>query len=167
MYKPEGPYTYRSGKRKGQCLELLMFTDYDFLNWQYNYIAKNSDPKREKNRLEKHLKWLLDRGEDRVPQMVCPQCGEKKVEKFAVRRSNGLISIGPGYTICDSETCKEKLNAQSFSKPLYYFKPQFANILRVSRFKGDRKRVAQLYKHHIFKLEARLTRQRAFEFFAK
>lgn len=165
-YEPTKPYVIKGGKRKGKALELLMFNDYGFLRWHLAKIKKMKSGTG-KNEYEKHLEWLLKRGEDRKPKMICPICGEKRVQYFSIRRSRGGydFSISPSYTCCEKEECRSKLRAKALGGPVQLVRPKFSNILRYAKLKRDRKRIADLYKEIFMLPTTRLTRKRAFQFF--
>ena len=164
-YEPSEPYVIKSGKREGKVLELLMFNDYSFLRWHLGKIRREYSGGKKKQ-YHKHLEWLMAKGENREPKMECPICGQKEVKYFSVRFSRGTnrFSISPRYTCCENSGCQEMLRAKAFGDNLQFFKPKFSNITRITKFKVDQKRIADLYRQ-IFNLEGRLTREKAFQFF--
>lgn len=163
-YDPNGPYVIKSGKRKNKALEVLMFNDYGFLRWHYSELERKYSSNRGRNNYHRHLIWVLRRGENRQPKMDCPICGENRLEYFSVRYSRGtdLFSVGPQHTSCES--CKGKIANRSSGGDLRLYQPKFSNIVKITSKKGDQKRIADLYRS-IFKLEGRLTKQKAFNFF--
>lgn len=162
-YTPKEPYVFKSGKRKGKVVELLMFTDYGFLSWLHNKIS-NKRKGVKKNQLEKHLEWILKQGETRKPKMDCPICGQNKIKLFSVIRGYNDFSMSAGYSCC--ENCKQKLKGYAAGKMIHLFEPKFSNIKNIAITKGDQKRISQTYRT-IYKLPTRLTRKRAFEFFSE
>lgn len=165
-YEPSEPYVIQSGKREGKVLELLMFNDYSFLRWHLGKIRQKHSGGA-KNRYHRHLEWLMDKGESREPKMKCPICGQRAVKYFSVRFSRGTrrFSISPRYTCCKDSDCQDMLRAGAFGDNLQYFRPLFSNITRITKFKVEQKRIADLYKE-IFNLSTkRLTRKAAFKFF--
>ncbi len=170
VYEPNKPYIFQSGKREGKALEVLMFNEPGFIPWQLNLIRKRKNGSN-KNALEKHLEWLIAKGETREPQMICPQCNKERVEYFSVRYSyDGRdFSISPAYTCCDSARCTEKLKAMAGGRGPHFFRIRWSSITRVTTRKSDQKRVADVFRH-IFNLPygkgSRLTAEKAFEFFS-
>ncbi len=161
MNSEKGWYEFKSGKRKGKVLELLMFEDYNFLHWFYHNKIKGG---KEKNRLERHLEWLLSRGEDRQPKMLCPQCNEEPVKYFSVLHSFNDFSIGTFYTCCEKKECKERLRGMAAGKSITLYQFKFSILRRFN--KTDAKRVAELYKR-VFQLPKPLRREVAYKFFSE
>ena len=143
-----------------------MFNDYGFLRWHYSELEKKYSSNEGRNNYHRHLIWLLRRGENRQPKMDCPICGENKVEYFSVRYSRGtdLFSVGPQHTCCESKDCKRRIESNSFGGNLHFYEPRFSNVIKITSKKGDRKRITDLYRS-IYKLEGRLTKEKAFKFF--
>lgn len=160
-YKPTGPYVFQSGKRRGRTLELLMFEDYQFLNWFYNQKIKSCNGN--KNCLEKHLSWLLEKGEDRQPKMICPHCKKRSIAYFSVlfSSSGDDFSVDPYYTCC--EDCTDELIAMAGGKMPSLLPIKFSSLLFFRR-KGDRKRVAKMYRT-LFQTPSKMGRNKAFHFF--
>ncbi len=164
LYIPTDPYVFKSGKREGKCLELLMFEDYQFLHWLYNTNIKGKGVS--KNQLELHLEWLLMRGENRQTAMKCPQCNANHyVSFFSVRYSYNDFSIGPQFTSCSNKSCVESLKALSLEKTPAILPIKFSSILTF-KLKIDRKRVTNLFRH-CFGLPRPLKKDVAFRFFTK
>ena len=165
-YDPKEPYVIQSGKRKGKALEVLMFNDYSFLRWHFSKIEKRYSSDKGRNDYHRHLIWLLKRGENRQPKMTCPVCGEDKVSHFSVRFSRGTrrFSIGSRYTCCKSTSCQKMIRAGTFGDNVYFYEPKFSNVVKITKMKGEQKRITDLYRQ-IFNLEGRLTREKAFQFF--
>ncbi len=158
-YKPNGPYTFQSGKRKGRTLELLMFEDYQFLSWFYSQKVKSDNGN--KNGLEKHLEWLLKRGEDRTPKMICPHCKKRSIAYFSVLLSGNDFSINPYYTCC--EDCTDELVSMAAGKTPSLLPIKFSSLL-FFRKKGDRRRVAKMFRI-LFQTPNKMGRNKAFHFF--
>lgn len=165
-YQPSGPYVIQSGKRRGRALEMLMFEDYAFLRWFLNYKLDGNAKTQNKNILHRHLEWLMERGEDRQPVLICPQCGKRPVKYFSVVYScDGDISIGPEYTCCDEARCQETLTEMALEKPCRLLPIKFSSLLQFPH-KTDQRRLARLFRS-VFGLSGRLTKNQAFRFFAK
>lgn len=161
-YKPTGPYAFQSGKRVGQALELLMFTDYHWLKWMLDKLEEESKAK--KNRLHLHLEWLLRQGETIQPKMTCPQCGERPVVFFSVAYSllGSDFAVGTEHTYC--EECRKSVDT-SF-KPIDLFSFHFSTLgLKEFRYGYSRDQIVGLFKK-VYGLPKPLTRERAFEFFS-
>lgn len=169
-YEPSEPYEFKSGKRKGEVLELMMFNgNYSFLDWMLKKREEECEDQNNKDRLHRHLEWLLSKGENREPQMICPQCGEEKVKFFSTRWSNfkSDFSIGARNTCCSKRRCKEKLTEGFSQIELKPFK--FSVMKKEEGFhrKVDQRRVGDLFRK-VFNLSTRpdpLTREMAFDFF--
>lgn len=161
-YQPAGPYVIiRSKKRKGKAFELLMFEDYGFLVGLYEQMeqAKSTKP----NLAHQHLRWLMARGEDRQPKMLCPHCQERPVAYFSLLSSREGISVGVPYTCCENPDCRGKVEAQGAWHHLPFHRFQFS-VQSLLESKFDRRQLAEFYRI-IFQLPRRLTRQEAFKFF--
>ena len=157
FYKPTAPYYFKSGKRKGESVEKLMFSNYDLLVW----IKKKMDKENTQNYngLHKHLEWLLARGEKLKTERLCPYCNRNHVKFFLVIQDESGISIATTHTCCDNLTCKKKLMANHGAS---LFPIRFSSIL-LFRNKTDRKQVIKLIKKTCGL--GNLTPQKAFNFF--
>ncbi|MEA2092892.1 MAG: hypothetical protein U9P61_02915 [Patescibacteria group bacterium] len=139
-----------------------MFEDYQFLNWFY-YKKINSNGG-EKNRLEKHLCWLLEKGENRQTKMICPYCKKRYIAYFSVLFSSGNdFSVDPCYTCC--EDCTDELVATAVGKgKVSSLLPiKFSSLLLFWK-KVDQKRIARIYRT-FFQLPKKLGKKQAFNFF--
>ena len=163
MYNPSSPYVFKGGKRKGVVLESLMFKDYGFLLYLLAKIRKEKKSEG-KNELERHLEWVLARGEDRKPKALCPQCGKKRVEYFSVAYSHFDFSVGPHYTCCDSPDCAEKVKGMAMKRVA--LDPFRFSVMKNFRSKTDQKRIGNLFKW-AFGLEGQLRREKLFSFFSE
>ena len=161
-YSPSAPYVFKTGKHKGQTLEVLMFKDYAFLVWLLRKLDKdNKHKKTKKNMLHLHLEWLLKRGEDRIAKMLCPQCSEEPVVYFSVIRTGSDCLISHIYTSCEKEECIEKLYSMSLGNVVYLYPFRFSVMMEFSS--RNREQVTKLFKT-VFDI-SRLTPQIAFDFF--
>lgn len=161
IYRPDKPYIFQSGKRKGKCAEILMFREYPFLVWQ---LWKMNEEHRggEKNKLHRHLEWLLAKGETRQTKMFCSFCKEKLVEFFSVyttTEGTGLYwQLGPAI-------CGNCIGALKRNRPENVPSIWPITFRYFSDYKG---RIARskiiTYLKTIFDLP-RLTAQTAFDFF--
>ena len=165
-YDPDKPYTIKSGKREGKSLGVLMFNEYSFLRWHFGEMEKRYTTGTGRNDYHRHLIWILKRGEDRKPKMECPVCGQRKVKYFSVRFSRGInrFSVSSQYTCCQSNECKKMLRAGAFSDNIHFYQPKFSNVTKLTNLKGEQKKITDLYRK-IFKLEGRMTKNKAFNFF--
>ena len=161
-YCPAGPYVIRSGERVGEKLELLMFSDYSFLCWLIRFIRLKEKHLKKRNSLHLHLEWLMERGENRRPVMLCPYCHKRPVRYFAVLfgQTNSEISVGYPFTSCEQEGCIKKLGEPTFVLPFRFssMRPLYV------RTKRNQKKVAELFKG-VFGLPKHLTAKAAFNFF--
>jgi hypothetical protein len=161
-HQPQEPYVFQSGKHVGQCLEILMFKDYSFLNWQLGKI-RESYKGNEKNKLHEHLEWLLTQGGNRSVSMICPHCNQRPIKWISVSGNNYGYSMDLYYTCCDSEECRDQLRAWSDDRNTF-LEIKFSQILRFNH-KQDQKQFAELLRA-IFSTPKRLTREWSFEFFS-
>jgi len=152
---------FQSGKRAGKAIELLMFTDYDFLIWLLRKLDRESGST--KNTLHLHLEWLIQKGENRQTKMICPQCKKQPVKFFSVRYAGDLFSIGSSYTCCKKEECIEKVRAMAAGKWPELLPFRFS-VMGNFRLKADKRRIGILFRR-VFGLPNPLTREAAFEFF--
>jgi len=166
-YEPKEPYEFKSGRREGKVLELMMFKNYGFLNWYFNKkLGGRGVPENKKNELHRHLEWLLDKGENRRTELLCPYCGKRKVKLFSLLDSKYGFSIGPHYTCCNNMKCKGKVQSLPLGKIPMLLPFKFSQIKKF-RAKSDQKRVGDLFRK-VFGLPTRpdpLTRETAFQFF--
>jgi len=163
-YVPSGPYVIKSGKRKGKSLENLMFDDFLFLRWFLDVLNKKHQGG-QKNEMHRHLEWLMHQGTNRKPVMLCPQCGQRPVTRFSMIRYSSGISIGTIYTCCDNDHCKDEIDAMAISHTYQLYPFSFA-VLKTINVKFDCKELTDLFRK-AFGLEGRLTKEKAFAFFAK
>jgi len=157
-YSPLKPYLFQSGKRAGESLEVLIFKDYSFLRWLHREILKETPVK--KNNLQLHLEWLLERGEEVKTNLLCPICGQNKVEFFYIRRSDGDISLGTSYTSCNQ--CIDEAEAMGLNIIPERYPLKFSSLSHFRR--GERKMVSKLFQQ-VFLPPGRLTKERAFKLF--
>ncbi len=161
-YQPTFAYVIKSGKRQGKSLESIMFTDYGLLLFMKKKMSGSSCEKR--NEIDLHLDWLLQKGEDRKPRLLCPHCKQRVVKYFSVRRSPlGEMSIGTYYTCC--EQCKEELSAISWDSSLEFRKFKFSELTHFHS-KKEKQAVVELFKK-VFILSCPLSKKKLFEFFSE
>ena len=158
-YTPEGPYIIKSGKRAGQCLEIMITREYDFLRWWKRLLDSESTGDR-KNEFHRHLEWLLEQGENRQPKIFCPYCGERRVGLFAVYRNyREEKTFDFNHAYCRS--C-----FQSKCPPSTVAGEAFLFSFFGRRLDSWERSLAIKFFREVFELPKRLTRQKAFEFFA-
>jgi len=160
---PDGPYVFKTGKRKGISVELLMFNDYGLILFLLSKIRREKKEGGQKNELEKHLEWIVARGEDRETEALCPHCRENKVKYFSVAYSFNDFSAAPYYTCCDNRKCIEKLEGMTMGKASFF--PFQFSVLKRFRSKADKKRISNIFKW-AFGLEAPLRKEKLFKFFS-
>lgn len=166
-YEPINPYLIKSGKYAGKCPSYLMFKDPSWLRY-IHAIQTSRYSGGYKNGLHQRLDWLMERGENRVPQMICSHCEDTTVTCFSVRFSshNYEPSIGLYYTYCDN--CRIKFDHPAFGNVQFFpFKwsiiKYFENIYQKGS-KGVIKQIIKIYRK-VFVLPERLTAESAFVFF--
>ncbi len=162
-YIPNGPYVFKSGKRTGQALEVLMFQDYDFLQWFYGRLERELKNGGKKNVLHLHLEWLLNKGETRKSIIPCPVCKKNMVDRFFVRRSQEGISTNTSYASCKNEDCIDHIKGISMGIVPEIYILKFSS-LSLFRKKDEKRMVSEIYKK-AFLVSGKLNRQRAFDFF--
>lgn len=163
-YKPVGPYFFKSGERAGKTAEYFMFLDYPIILYM---LGKMKKPKPEvKNKLHKHLEWLVRQGENREVKKICPQCHDRKIKYFSVLGNDKYgYSFGENYTCCDNNECKQKLISMAGGKTPTLYAVKFSSILKF-QIKQDQKLVVRLLRD-LFGLPKKITADVAFEFFSK
>lgn len=166
LYVPKGPYIIQSERSpyRGRSIDELMFYDYDY------FMDRLNDLKRLKsvnklNAFHKHLLWLYERGKNRLPKMICPQCDTRHVRRFSVINLgfNNEISVDLLHTSCCHEDCIDSLLSDDMFHQILLFDFKFSNLLEF-RSNHNRKKVINLYKE-VFRLPKRITAKTAFEFF--
>lgn len=158
-YEPLRPYTIQ---KNNKTLEVLMFLDYCKLVWQYNKLEKEAEFKdfREISDYHKHLEWLIERGEDRIPKAVCPHCRSNIVKFYYYEWSKGV----PTFSIDDIFCQKCALDKIVNISRLLRFK--FSNLKQFYKY-GEYNflnNILPIYKM-AFKLPDRITKEIAFKFF--
>ena len=161
-YHPDGPYVFKSGKRVGQAVEVLMFQDYPFLKHLYRYMEGGIGNER-KNSLHIHLEWIFERGETREPLLFCPICKTEKARYFFVRRSRSGISANISYTACEGKKCIQKIMAMGMEATPERHELKFSSLSQFKR-KDEKMVVSQIFKR-AFLPAGKLSRQRSFELF--
>lgn len=147
-YVPTGPYFLRSGDRMGKSLEELMFENYSVLMVMRSKITVA------KNEMQKHLLWLLARGEDRIASQICEHCGKEKITHFAYSYSEHKY-----YKGCNSILCMGVLLSKAKRYPL-----KFSSIARFAW--GSRPYVSAFFKSVFFPGCKNPTAEQLFEFFS-
>jgi len=164
-YRPDGPYTIQSGKRKGKSLETLMFQEYGFVKFMYVLLKEKTEEGTEKNELHRHLEWLLQKGEDREAKKYCPFCKERKAKYFSVRFTGNDFALSSQYICCESHACFSKIIGLSGDKRPIIYPFKFSVLERFKR-KADEKRVIKLLKD-VFLLPEKIGKENAFKFFSE
>ena len=168
-YSPEEPYIFNTGKYKGRSAEVLMFRDYGHLIFILQKIKENWKGGK-KNRLHKHLEWLLGKGDKILSKirLTCPYCDkDHPATHYSVLRNyySNSFSIGTQYICCDSKNCKEKIRYQAFGKNPNFYSFKFSNIKRVSYYKSEEERVGRLYQAAYGLGSKRISTKKAFNLF--
>ncbi len=151
------PLVFQSGTYKEEPVISLMFKHYSHLYFLFERMRKNS--KGGKNRLHLYLEWLMPRGENRVPVMLCPQCGKRTVRFFFVRESLSGLSVHWTDTSCENNTCQEMMAGRKREQLKF-------SALRKYQ-KADQRVIAEEVFLPAFGLERPLTAEKLTEFFAK
>jgi len=92
-YRLNGSYVFASGKKKGESVEALMFSQRSYLvklkHIRDTNLTRDSRP----DRLHLHLAWILSAGEFVKPLSTCQYCPDdrehNKLGFFSVRYSGG------------------------------------------------------------------------------
>lgn len=158
IYVPAEPYVIKTGKHAGECLETMMMRQYGLLRWWQRLLDRKSEGS-QRNEFHRHLKWLLARGENRQPKMICPHCGRKPVVLFTVYHGDqGEMFFDPEHSYC--EDC-----FRSKYSPLTITEEEFRFSFFAKRLSfWERSRAVKLYKR-AFGFSGKFTRRKAFEFF--
>lgn len=167
-YIPTRPYRFRSGVRAGMYMEEMMFADPLFLIWYLDLCIRETSTSY-KNKAHKHLEWLMARGEDRKPQMMCSYCQHKEIVKYFTIRFNSQDyepSFGINYTYC--ENCVDMFTHSAFGNvQRFEFKwsiIKYLNDLYQEKVKTHIGKIMNMYKE-VFVLPDTLNDEMAFEFF--
>ncbi len=164
-HEVSGPYVFKSGKKAGQSVESLMFSDYGYLAYLKRIADKEMVSGSKPNKLHLRLAWVMRVGEFVKSPENCPYCydkkaegGYKKVEMFSVRYSYGSSSFGLRFTCCNEDECKYKLlEEKSKLLPL-----KFSSMAYFSN--AEQKRLGAFFKDLLLG-PGRLDAQKAFEMF--
>ncbi len=131
------PFVFKEGKRKGKSIERMMLEDYSFLVW---YLGRIRELKKSSSqgRLEKHLEWIISKGETRTAVVSCRFCQERPIEYFSIRYSYASdFSVSMHYTAC--KDCKHNLRENNtIILPL-----KFSSLKNLKR---EKKEVVSLFK---------------------
>src|SRR6056297_357920 len=163
-YEPLGPYVLGSGKKAGQAVELIIFHDYRWLKSLYNKQKRKKVPEERKNRLHLHLDWLMNKADKAKPLMLCPHCGQKKIELISALGSDKYgFSMGTKFSCCLEAQCKQNLLSWAGGGASLIIP---AKIFSVSHFKkrADQKKFIKILRH-LYGLEGKLSKEAAFAFF--
>lgn len=166
-FTPEYPHQIQStsGKHPGEYLERLMFTDYNYLDWFLKFLNSRMKPDSVPNDFHSHLIWLLGQGQNRIAQMKCPQCGLFPITQFSIMgHAQEGYSMSAYFNCCDKPECEQRLRAMS-EKSVLLLDAKFTSIIFFT-YKSDEQRFVAMLKE-IFRLEGRMTPQKAFEFFKR
>lgn len=159
-YRPTGPYVFQSGKKRGKAIEQVMFEDYGYLRFLLNKAQQGVKKGGKKNKMHLHLEWLLARREDRKVEKLCPHCRQRPIRYISVLGEGRYgYSMGPAFTCCDKEKCKQKLITE---KTPMFLEPKFSKALVFSK-KTDQKQFLGVLKQ-LFGLQ-RVTKEAAHELF--
>jgi hypothetical protein len=160
-YELSGPYIFKSGKKKGQSVESLMFSDRAYLVYLKSVLDSEIGLVSVPNKLHLHLGWILNAGEFVRSSKTCQYCsGEferRKIQLFSVRWSCGA-SYGHHYVCCSDGDCKSRI----FDEKSSFLPLKFSSLSHFG--KGEQKRVGTFFKE-IFLGAGRLDPERAFELF--
>jgi len=168
-YSPQGPYKFFL--RRDMSLEKMMLTNYPRLRKDFKKLEKKvgSNGKWKGVQIKKkHLEWLLARGEDRAPKMLCPYCGEEPVEHFLAIYTFGgkYFTIKESFLFCKKDSCKKKASPEIDSRHevVATLPVKFSSIDKFSS-KRDRRKVISLLRKS-FNLQGRPTTEDLFSFFS-
>ncbi len=162
-YLPEKPYVYKEGRMRGMSMARLMFENYSFLHSSYLSI-KDINPTSEK---EKHLKWIIERGENRPPLEKCKQCYVLMAVRFLVSYSKNRFFVSPNLISCDRSECKKKLMDQVKEANGISLNFVFSSMLKIIEITGKESSqmiLSGLYKE-IFNIPKNATDEDLFKFF--
>jgi hypothetical protein len=157
FYDPVRPYPLEDNR----TYERLMFSEYHKLIWQIHQCRAWFLKSKEMTPYHRHLKWVLERGEDRVPKAVCPHCRRNIVEFYYYEWSSESIATFSSDDVYCKKCALEKIVNQN---RLLRFK--FSNLRRFFKY-GEYnylKDILQIYKN-AFMLPQKITNEIAFKFF--
>lgn len=158
-YEPIKPWT----TQKHKTLEVQMFSHYDFLIWQYQKLEKEAELKdvSEMTKYHKHLEWLIERGEDRIPKLNCHHCRKEKVKFFYFERaSRDVITFSRNNIYCQNCSKKFSLNLNNLREFRFRTLLEF-KIFRSYNYWSE---LLPLYRY-VFQLPSIINKEVAFNFF--
>ncbi len=160
-YVPVGPYFFKRSKdpeRKKKSLEELMFEEYSWLCNELKMMDSNLREGSRLNEMHEHLRWLLEQGETRRSELLCPYCGKNKIKLFSYSFKERKYFIS-----CDS--------SDTFSFCKYHLLPmaqrhslKFSSILNFNP--PSQPYVGTFLKTVFFPGKERLNAEELFKFFA-
>lgn len=148
-YNPREPYI----TIKGETLELKMFSDYQNLLWQYNQALK----KAVLTGYQKHLIWLLQRGEDREIKMICRHCNKHKVAYFTYFKEEEVLYANSLKEV----RCEACSYGREHQLPFKFSSLRHFHVYGQTNFLHN---ILPLFSK-VFSLPARKTKEFAFTFF--
>jgi len=167
-YKPTGPYKFPI--KKWASLEKMMVTNYPRLRKDFTKLKRKVSTNGENGRAKekkKHLEWLLNKGENRKAEVICPYCEKKPVKYFLAKYSfrEKKFFIKESFAFCEKESClKEALPDTKPDEAVDILPVRFSSVDKFTS-KKDQKRVANLLKR-LFGLSS-LKSEDLFRFFSE
>jgi hypothetical protein len=163
VYIPNEPYLFKSGKYQGKSVSQIAINNFPWLKYLFgkmNEVGKS----RNKNQLHVHLEWLMRKISKTEPKMICPVCKKNPVKFISVLGNNKYgYSISESFTCCEDKNCKNKLKSLALGNNNQFIFADFSSVAKFNN-KTDQRRITSLLKK-IYKLEGKLTKERAFKFF--
>lgn len=140
---PEYPYTFQSGKHKGECVEGFIFRNSNYLFYVRNRKHRMIDA------LDQHLDFIFRAGSKLPTKVICPYCQQKTVKYFLFNE----YLLTPGLSCCEDANCKAELKSLHPETDLIPFRISSLGIFRNT---GARRKAETFFKK-IYGLPKRLT----------
>ena len=145
---------------KKVSLARMMFLDYRYIQKELKEAEKVD------NGYHERLRWLIIKGETRVPQAGCPYCETGTTTIFGYMiEGDGSLVVSPRLTSCMKGECKRKLK-RKMEKAVKRgaYDPRFSRVLLMARNRKEAEKVGNILKH-IYDLNSELTDEEVLEFF--
>lgn len=155
------PYVIKSGKKAGESLEHMMFTDYPWMDYMFRRLE--STQAANPNLFHRQLKWLMGRGENRIPTMPCPICNISPVAYMWMAFESYGMEAHWQMSCCRQLGCIQDLRERTEGRGEIVV-PKFSLFLR--KREDSRATILRVFRD-IFGLPPRITQQVAFEFFSR
>lgn len=183
---PPQAYVFRTGKRKGKSLPLLVFNDPLFLIQYYYQLCKLADrvpatrialqqctnlaqvvhllgrpiSEAEKNAPHRQLEWLLPRLDTIASPRLCPRCHQRPIAQASLLSGSSIT-----YALCNNWQCMDSVKAEAVERSPAIVPLSFFQVFRGSLPAEFRQKMARLLRTIHFG-QARINGQTIINYFA-